>query len=95
MEKENQNKCPINIFTFLSVDESYHRKHIIDFLSSWPNPNNLLKAVAEDMSNASVLNENCVSFVKSGTSSKIRKTWSASGAIFGNKCIMPKKIAHV
>jgi phosphomevalonate kinase len=25
MEKENQNKCPINIFTFLSVDESYHR----------------------------------------------------------------------
>jgi E1A/CREB-binding protein len=40
-----------NILFYDAGATYYHRKHIIDFLSSWPNPNNLLKAVAEDMSN--------------------------------------------
>ena len=35
----------------------YHKESVLKFLSSWPNPNNLLKAVQEDLSNEVYLAE--------------------------------------
>ena len=37
-----------NILFYDADATYYHREHIIYFLKSWPNPNNLLKAVSED-----------------------------------------------
>ena len=40
-----------NILFYNAAALYYHRHSVLKFVKSWPNPNNLLKAVAEDLSN--------------------------------------------
>ena len=40
-----------NVLYYNAAAVYYHRDSMLDFLEHWPNPNNLLKAVKEDLSN--------------------------------------------